>query len=62
MLFPVITAPDLVIELDAITLIRDGTLFGSELFPESVIHEPPQFGFGPQLALAKPLKEEGAFP
>ena len=57
------TDPDFVIELDAITVMKDGTLFGGpELFPGSLLHTPPQFGIVPPIELAKPLKAEGAAP
>ena len=61
-MLPVITDPDFVTELLAITVIRVGTLFGgTELLPGSLIHIPPQFGVGAPVELAKPLKAEGAF-
>ena len=57
------TDPDFVIELDAITVMKDGTLLGGpELFPGSLLHTPPQFGTAPPIELAKPLKAEGAAP
>jgi hypothetical protein len=63
LLLPLITDPDFVILLDAITVINVGTLFGGpELLPESLLHTPPQFGAGPPIELAKPLKADGGVP
>ena len=47
--------PDCVTELDAMTVMKAGTLPGGpELFPGSLIHTPPQFGAVPPVELAKP--------
>ena len=57
------TDPDFVTELDAITVMKSGTLFGGpELFPGSLLHIPPQFGALLTIELANPLKADGAEP
>jgi hypothetical protein len=44
-MFPAITEPDFVIELDTITVMNSGMLAGGlELLPGSVFHVPPQPG------------------
>src|SRR2546422_320669 len=60
---PEMVAPDLVIELDAITAMNGGTLAGGpELFPGSVAHVPPQAGGVVLVISAKPLNAAGAGP
>ena len=62
-MLPVIVEPDSVIELDTITAINEGTLFGGpELFPGSVVHMPPRLGGCVLVEFAKPLKLDGAGP
>jgi hypothetical protein len=62
-LLPLMTGPDLVIELAAITLMKAGTLSGGwQLLPGLLCQVPPHdggFGFN---TLAKPLKLAGAEP
>jgi hypothetical protein len=62
-LLPLMTEPDSVIELAAITFIKAGTLSGGwQLLPGSLCQVPPHIGgFGFNL-LAKPLKLAGAEP
>jgi hypothetical protein len=63
LLLPLMMDPDFVIELDAITVIKVGTLAGGpEPFPGSLLQTPPQGGVVPPIELAKPLKAEGAAP
>ena len=55
--------PDFVIELDTMTEIYDGTVFGGpELFPGSLFQLPPQVGGFVLGELANPLKLDGAEP
>ena len=62
-MLPVITDPDLVTELDAITVMKSGTLIGGpELFLRSLCQTSAQFGVVPPIELAKPLKAEGGEP
>lgn len=52
--------PDLVIELEAITAMNEGTVAGGfELFPGSVLQVPPQAGGVALVWSAKPLKAAG---
>lgn len=56
-MLPDIVEPDFFIELDAITVMYDGTLLGGpELFPGSLVHTPPQVGGFVLVESAKPLK------
>lgn len=60
-IFPEITEPDFVIELDTSTMMYWGTLAsGLKLFPELLIQLPPQFGEA--VEFAKPSKPGGAAP
>jgi len=60
---PEITGPDFVIELDTITVMYAGTLFGGpELLPGSLVHVPPQLAGFVLVEFAKPSKLEGADP
>src|SRR3989442_1783973 len=62
-ILPDMVEPDLVIELDAITAMKAGTVAGGpELFPGSVVHVPPQVGGAVLVVSAKPLKAAGAGP
>ena len=55
--------PDLVIELEAITAMNEGTVAGGfELFPGSVVQVPPQADGVGLVWSAKPLKAAGAEP
>ena len=60
---PLMTGPDLVTELAAITLMKAGTLSGGlQLLPGSLSHVPPHDGGFGLNTLAKPLKLAGAEP
>src|ERR1041385_2337394 len=62
-MLPDTVAPDLPMELDAITPIKGGTAAGGfELFPGRLIQFPPQLGGTVLVWLAKPLKASGAEP
>ena len=62
-MLPEIIDPVLVIELDTMTVIWAGTLFGGpELFPGSLRQVPPQLAGFVLGKFAKPLKPEGVAP
>src|SRR5438552_16735687 len=62
-ILPEIVEPDWLIELETITAMKEGTVAGgSELFPGSVIHIPPQAGGVVLVMLVMPLKALGAGP
>jgi len=62
-IFPEISEPDFVMELDTSTMMNCGTVAGgSELFPGSLVQLPLQVGGFGMVELAKPLKLDGAEP
>jgi hypothetical protein len=60
---PEITEPFLLIELETITVMNSGSVAGgTEVLPASPVQVPPQLAGSVFVALAKPLKLEGAAP
>jgi hypothetical protein len=60
---PETTEPFLVTELDTITVMNSGSVAGgTEVLPASPVQLPPQLAGCGVVALAKPLKLEGAAP
>ena len=62
-LFPDITEPFLLTELETITVINSGIVAGGpELLPGSLVHVPPHVAGAVLVELANPLKLDGAEP